>query len=363
MGRRGVGVTLKHVQRMIDRHGHERFYFRKPGLPRVTLPGKPGDATFLSAYQAAVNGAPLPVTARDLGAPKGTFARLIDDYFDSPRFLRTRASSQGVTKRILDRFARDHGHRLVAEMEYAHVAAIIGKMHETPAAANNLLKKLRAVLRFAIATGLRTDDPTIGMDKFREGTHHTWTDAELAQFEARWPTGTRQRTSYAMALYTGQRRADLVRASWRDYDAKAGTIMVIQEKTRAELEIPVHRDLRATLEAWPQRHLSILATDGGRGTSVASFGNFMADAIHAAGLPSRCVLHGLRKAAGRKLADAGCSAHMIMSILGHKSLSEAQRYTQAYEQKHLAQAAIRAWEGAKVSTLHPAGLQRGEKLK
>ena len=45
----------------------------------------------------------------------------------------------------------------------------------------------------------------------------------------------------------------------------------------------------------------------------------------AAGLPIDCQPHGLRKAAGRRLAEAGCTAHEIMSVLGHKTLSEAER--------------------------------------
>ncbi|WP_215755322.1 tyrosine-type recombinase/integrase [Acetobacter sp. P5B1] len=54
----------------------------------------------------------------------------------------------------------------------------------------------------------------------------------------------------------------------------------------------------------------------------------------------RCSPHGLRKAAGRRLAEAGCTPHQIASILGHKTLSETMRYTQSARQKTLAQQAI-----------------------
>jgi integrase len=66
----------------------------------------------------------------------------------------------------------------------------------------------------------------------------------------------------------------------------------------------------------------------------------MADKIAAAGLPDECVTHGLRKAAARRLADAGCSTLMIMAVTGHQSLKEVERYTRAAEQKRLATAAI-----------------------
>ncbi|MGB8155195.1 MAG: tyrosine-type recombinase/integrase, partial [Pseudolabrys sp.] len=71
------------------------------------------------------------------------------------------------------------------------------------------------------------------------------------------------------------------------------------------------------------------------------------DAITAAGLPLECQPHGLRKAAGRRLAEAGCTAHEIMAVLGHKTLAEAQKYTRDADQLRLAGAAITKLEGRK----------------
>jgi integrase len=48
----------------------------------------------------------------------------------------------------------------------------------------------------------------------------------------------------------------------------------------------------------------------------------------------------LRKAAARRLAEAGCTTHEIAAITGHASLSEIQRYTKAVEQARLARAAM-----------------------
>jgi integrase len=60
----------------------------------------------------------------------------------------------------------------------------------------------------------------------------------------------------------------------------------------------------------------------------------------AAGLPKRCTIHGLRKGGARRLAEAGATAHEIMSVTGHKTLSEVQRYTAAAERERLAEQAI-----------------------
>ncbi len=49
-------------------------------------------------------------------------------------------------------------------------------------------------------------------------------------------------------------------------------------------------------------------------------GSWMADKMQLARLPERCVTHGLRKTAARRLAEAGCSANEIGAITGHTTL-------------------------------------------
>ncbi|MEH2611300.1 hypothetical protein V1293_003589 [Bradyrhizobium sp. AZCC 1693] len=63
-------------------------------------------------------------------------------------------------------------------------------------------------------------------------------------------------------------------------------------------------------------------------------------AIREAGLPERRKAHGLRKAAARRLAEAGCSASEIAAITGHKTLAEVERYTRAADQERLTRQAI-----------------------
>lgn len=331
----GLLVKFRHVQRFKDRHGTIRYYYRREGYPRVALPD-PSEPGFAAAYAAAAAAEKLSPTA--LAAPSGTIPALVDSYLNSTDFLRNKASSQRVTRAILLRFVKITGTRRADEMQRAHVMKIVAGMAATPGAANNMLKKIRALMGWAIANGWRKDDPTAKIKKFREGTHHTWTDEELKQFEEHWPLGSRERTIYALALYTGQRREDIGTRTKRHYNGL--TMAVVQGKTGAALEIPVHPALRAALEAWNPRHLVLIATPDGRGTSIKALTTAMSRAIDKAGLPERCVLHGLRKAAARRLAEAGCSAHEIMAITGHKSLEEVERYCAAARQKGLGKSAI-----------------------
>jgi integrase len=93
---------------------------------------------------------------------------------------------------------------------------------------------------------------------FPEHEFHTWTEDEIAQYEEHWPIGSRERTAFALHLYTGQRRADVARMAWSDLAGNA--ISVIQAKTGARLTIILHPHLAEALRAWSREHMVILTT-------------------------------------------------------------------------------------------------------
>jgi integrase len=72
-----------------------------------------------------------------------------------------------------------------------------------------------------------------------------WTDDELAAYEKKWAIGSKERLVYALALYTGQRRSDVVRMG--PQHVKGDQITVRQEKGGKTLEIPIHAELRKVL--------------------------------------------------------------------------------------------------------------------
>ena len=332
-------IKLKYVDRFKDRHGQWRYYFRRGKGPRIALPGRVGTPEFMDAYQRAIQGVPLQREERSRGEP-GTFDRLVQDYFGSADFLRLASTTRQAYRRVIERFVRDEniGHRLVSQMTRQHVQSMIAKRAATPGAANDLLKKIKILVHFAIDNDWRKDDPTLRIKKFAEGEFHSWTDEEIAAYERRWPVGSRERTAFALLLYTGQRASDVKSMSWQDVENAA--IRVVQGKTGAKLWIPLHPDLAGILDAWPKTNVVMLTTNYSKPFTPKGFSNFMADKIALAGLPERCVTHGLRKAAARRLAEAGCSANEIAAVTGHATLEEVARYTKAAEQKRLAQSAI-----------------------
>jgi hypothetical protein len=120
---------------------------------------------------------------------------------------------------------------------------------------------------------------------------------------------------------------------------RGGTIHLTQEKTGAALAIPVHPVLAAIIASNSRDNLTFLVTRFGAPFGASAFSHWFRDRCNEAGLP-HCSAHGLRKAAARVLAEAGCTPHEIGAITGHSSLAELVRYTKAADQRRLAEAAM-----------------------
>lgn len=161
---------------------------------------------------------------------------------------------------------------------------------------------------------------------------------ELKQFEDRWRLGTRQRLAYALLLYTGQRVGDV--AKMNRADIADGLIHVVQQKTGAEIWVPIHPELQRAMKACSAKGLTLVGDSSGRPLKRAALSALMRAATREAGLLPRCVAHGLRKASMRRLAESDATANQIAAVSGHKTLKEVERYTRAADQKKLARAAM-----------------------
>jgi integrase len=330
-------VKMQYIQRFKDRHGRVRHYLRKPGCPRTPLPGLPGSDEFMEAYREGLR------ATRPIGAEKalpGSLSAVVAAYYQSAQWSELRPETQRTYRHTLDRFRAEHGHKPASQLRAHHLASILDGMKDRPEAANNLLKRLRSLYRFALKRGLVKVDPTIGVDRFKsrgEG-FRSWTDEDIVRFEAHWPEGSRARLALRLLLYTGQRRSDAVRMGWQH--VSEGKLRVKQQKTGTTLLIPLHPLLRAELDRLPKGNLTFLMTAYERPMSPAGFTNWFTECARKAGLPDGSGPHGLRKAAARRLADAGCTTHQIAAITGHLSLKEVERYSKGANQARLAEAAI-----------------------
>jgi integrase len=334
----------KHVHSWIDdRHGkaRARYYFRRRGSKQMPLPGLPGSPQFEEAYAAALAGAPTPAPI-GRRVRMGSIDALIIAYFNSPSFLALAPATQSTYRGILEAFAHEHGAKPYGMLTSEHLEAMLARKMRTPAAANHWLRLIKTLTRFAVRQELRADDPARDIDYIRRKAtgFHTWSEGEIAAFEAHHPIGSKARLALALLLYTAQRRSDVVKMGRQH--VRNGVVQVRQQKTGAMLAIPMHPELAAIIEATPSEHLTFLTTAYGKPFTAAGFGNWFREQCDAAGLPKHCAAHGLRKAACRRLAEAGCSANVIAAISGHTTLREVERYTKAADQERMARQGMAA---------------------
>lgn len=329
----------KLVQSFIDRHGKPRYYLRRPGFKRVPLPGLPWSPEFMTAYEAAMKGS----SRVEIGASRtkpGTVATAVVSYFNSWVFRNLAAETRRTRKNILERFRAEHGDKRITLLQPEHVKIMLAAKAGTPQAANNFLKTVRALMQHCIEQRLRDDDPTQGIKgaKIKTEGYRTWTESDIEAFEATHPIGSRARLALALLQYTAQRRSDVVKLGRQHI--RNGVLHLRQQKTGRSLEIPVHPALQAVLDATGSDHLTFLTTQAGQPFTPAGFTNWFRDRCNEAGLPRGTSAHGLRKAACRRLAEAGCSANLIAAVSGHRSLREVQRYTEAADQARMARSAM-----------------------
>ena len=173
--------------------------------------------------------------------------------------------------------------------------------------------------------------------------YHTWTPAEVEQYERHFAIGTKARLSLAIMLLTGARRQDIVhfgRQHIRDGWLTFTPIKTSRKKhSRKQLVIPVLPELQNMIASTQTGDLTFLVTEYGRAFTAAGFGNWFRDRCREAGL-NKCSAHGLRKAAATLIAERGATERQMMAIFGWSDPRQATIYTRAADQKSLAAAGM-----------------------
>lgn len=356
-----------HASSYRDRHGHERWRFRR-GKRTTALPGRPGDPRFEAAYLAAVEGRAVP-KQEPRRHPGTVVPRSLRDawrrHISSAEWKALRESSRAQQRAVAERFLSTRvdaaqpllwADVLVEHIQRRHVRAILASMAERPHAARHVFSLLRKLIAVALDEEWITSDPTHRLKHRPEfGGWRAWTAAERAAFESHWPLGTTPRLAYALALYTGSRRADVAAMRWADLEGDS--IRVVQAKTGRALVLPVLPALQQALAASKRDGDTILVTRYGDAFSVKALGMRMQGWTRAAGIGAGATFHGLRKTLGKLLAEGGATTRELMDVLGHTSMQHAELYSREAEQQRLARAGMDRVK----ATLRPRpGRVRGE---
>jgi len=332
------------VQRVGDYH-----YFRRGGR-RHRLPGEPGSPEYLAAYERAIASKPeLPKSAR-VGFAAGSLGWVIDRYLVSNEY-RSKAIGTQRAYDVMTKTLRDApiARALVRDINRQHVNAHCSEIEQRYGRSRGDHQ--------AMIISILWDFADRHLPQCRLDNRSNPTRRRRRSYRARarlaWPLDLQRRflagasdelkLAFALLLYTGQRRGDVCRMRWSDFDGKF--INIVQEKTGESVHVRVHRDLRAALMKIERRSDFILTTKTGRPFDKTALTKAVKARLRAID-GEAFTLHGLRKAAGVRLAEAGASVQQIMTVLGHKTPGMALFYCREASKRELSDSAMKLWEKA-----------------
>ena len=267
-----------------------------------------------------------------------SFGSLVQEYRASPDFARLAPSTKKAYLRAIGNM-QDFYNDPIDSLRRRHVIGLRDAFAVKPAIANQIVVVFNILMRRAVEMEYREHNPGQRVPLLPTGTYRRWTDEELALAGRVLPAHMRR--AMILALYTGQRQGDVLAMRWADYDGEG--IAVVQQKTGTKLWIACHADLTAELAAWRadgRTTTTILVDRTGLPFRAGTFPVRFSAALRKHEGLTGLVFHGLRHTAASRLAEAGCSAHEIAAITGHKSLQTLERYTAGADQKTRSRAAV-----------------------
>ncbi|HMF27139.1 MAG TPA: tyrosine-type recombinase/integrase [Candidatus Cybelea sp.] len=347
---------LRFVQRQGDYH-----YFRKAGTKPVRLPGAEGSPQYLAAYERALaktegkiksasETQQLVESALAVAFLPGSLGWVIDQYQTHREFkskahgtqvayavsLKTmrsspiaRAPMRGLTRQHVNAHCEEIAKRL-GPSRGDHQAMLLSILWSF---ADNHLPQCKLDVRNPTSKRKRAYEPT---------PRDAWSKAVCKRFLD--GCSSELALAYALLFYTGQRRGDVCKMKWTDYDGKF--IEVVQEKTGACVPVAVDCELKAILDKTERRGETILTTKTGKPFLATALTKAIKTRLRTIGEPN-LVLHGLRKSAGVDLAEAGASVQQVMSVLGHKTPTMALYYCAQASKRKLSSDAMKLREKAR----------------
>jgi integrase len=118
----------------------------------------------------------------------------------------------------------------------------------------------------------------------------------------------------------------------------------VQEKTgfqdRTKVVVPLVDSLARAIDATTTGDQTFLVTDYGKPFSKNGLGNRFRSWCREAGLPDDLSSHGIRKAVGAILAEAGCTQYEIMALHGHGDPKASEIYTRSVDRRKLVESAM-----------------------
>lgn len=314
------------VKRYRDRHGKWRNYHRATGKP---IKAEYGTAAF-AAEVAELDGLTPPKKAPPRN---GTLKGVMDEYKTTPAFADLAMATRSGYERYFE-VAKPLHEVPIQDIDSAGLSVIRDKvaMKRGRRTANYMLSVLSVLFGFAIERKYVRDNPAFVVkrakrDKKKPKANRPWLLAERKAVLAAAPPHLK--VPLALAMYTGVRKRDALTLR---KDAVRGA-MIETSKTGEEIAIRIHSELAEILASVPDHAAPTIAATS-RGTTWTETGfnsvwDKFKDKLEAEGkVGPGLTIHGLRHTLGGLLADAGCDLDTIRRVLGQKTLTMAQLYSE-----------------------------------
>lgn len=311
------------------------YYFRSTDTGRIPLQGKPGSTAFSRSYADAMDlrdrlraGKPAPTDDRSV-------SWLVDRYLEGAEFKALADATQVDYARTCQLLKDQLGRHPFQFITRAMLKAVRDDFADTARKAN----KVAAVVSLVYGWGNQADlvpdgvNPAAGLKKLkRKGgvrEYVPWSDQEVAWLLERAPLHVA--TPVLIALYTGQRREDVVNMTWQQDQGEF--LRVRTSKTRALIDLPCHAVLRAHLDRvrTASKVVSlagpIVLSEGGKPMTVNQMsGQLRRQVEKHPRIPNNRSFHGLRYAAAARMEEGGATVAAIGEVLGQRTFRMAMKY-------------------------------------
>ena len=345
---------VAYLSREKNRHGNECLFVRRHGK-RVRIREPENTPAFAKSYSDALDALEKPFEAneraRKEAAKAGTMGWLATRYFAECEeykglYEKSRNARRSCIEDCLQEPRKPDTPKdlmrdcPVSQFSAAHVKMLRDRKAKQPGSANNRRKHLSAMCAWAVDEKLMPTNYVRDVKmaaKKKGGGFYTWTVEDVAQFEARYQVGTMARLALALLLFTGSRRQDMV--TFGKQHVKNGWLRFVPKKNlykrNTMSQKPWLPKLDTIVKATPCGELTFLVNSYGVGFTANGFGNWFRERCDEAGL-FRCTAHGLRKAGATIAAENGATASQLMAIFDWATISQAEVYTKAADQKRMA---------------------------
>jgi integrase len=357
--------------------GVKSYFFRyrtREGRERRMTIGKHGTYTPEEARNKAddlrrdVKDGRDPLAAKDALRHAATVGEILDAYLKSAKFKSKAESTQAIDRGRIERHLRPllgkrHAHAVtagdvetaMAEIRDGKTAALVktkarglARVTGGEGTARMAIELLRSVFTWAVRERLLAANPCADIRTGSSGTRETILEDEAAytrlfktleamerELAIRGPVADAIR----LIALTGARRGEVAGLRWSHVDLKRGVITLppAAHKTGRRTGKPRVIGLPSPAQAIIARQphgkpdAYVFAPSDGKKVSAADKGPIALSkpwrSVRVrAGLPDGIGLHGLRHSLATHMAMSGAEAAEIMTALGHRQLSTAQRY-------------------------------------